>query len=378
MMMALGGCVLALLMLALGGDSVLKGASGLSRRFGWSPFVTGLLLVAFGTSIPELAVNARAFFTGSQSLALGNAIGSNIVNFGLTLGLAAIVAPLLVRWRALAPLLICLIVATIALIALGYDGVLSRIEGLIFVIVFFVIVMIAIARSRAESEDLRNELAAFIRPGQKGFLTTVQNFLLVLLVLVGAYGPNLAPVVVGVLEFLLLFGISGVGVMLHRRSKLLQTDADFEGPGTSLLRFAIGALLLYFGAGWLVQYAPIVGAAWGMTPLLTGLIVVAIATALPEAVAAMSAARRGQGDMVVGHVIGSSLFNLLIVVGGMAALRDLPIPASFVGFELPAALAVSLLLYPMLRRDLQISRAEGWVLFVSFIAWVIFELLLSR
>ena len=75
MIMALGWCVLALVMLALGGDSVLKGASGLSRRFGWSPFVTGLLLVAFGTSIPELAVNARAFITGSQSLALGNAIG---------------------------------------------------------------------------------------------------------------------------------------------------------------------------------------------------------------------------------------------------------------------------------------------------------------
>ncbi len=82
--------------------------------------------------------------------------------------------------------------------------------------------------------------------------------------------------------------------------------------------------------------------------------------------------------MVVGHVVGSSLFNLLIVVGGMAALRDLPVPASFVAFELPAALAASLLLYPMLRRDLQISRAEGAVLLLAFIAWVIFELSLSR
>jgi cation:H+ antiporter len=316
MVMALGGCVLALLMLALGGDSVLKGASGLSRRFGWSPFVTGLLLVAFGTSIPELAVNARAFHTGSQSLALGNAIGSNIVNFGLTLGLAAIVAPLLVRWRALAPLLICLIVATIALIALGYDGVLTRIEGSIFVAAFFVIVVIAVIRSRRETPELQEEITGFLKTG--------------------------------------------------------------DGLGLNLLRFAIGAVLLYFGARWMVQYAPIVGTGWGMTPLLTGLIVVAIATALPEAAAAMSAARRGQGDMVVGHVIGSSVFNLLIIVGGMAAFRDLPVPASFVGFELPAALAVSLLLYPMLRRDLQISRAEGWVLFVSFVAWVVFELLLSR
>ncbi len=316
MIMALGWCVLALIFLALGGDSVLKGASGLSRRFGWSPFVTGLLLVAFGTSIPELAVNARAFVTGSQSLALGNAIGSNIVNFGLTLGLAAIVAPLLVRWRALAPLLICLIVATIALIALGYDGVLTRIEGLIFVLAFVVVVAVAVLRSRRETPELQDEIAGYLKTG--------------------------------------------------------------DGLGLNVLRFIIGAVLLYFGAQWLVQHAPIVGTAWGMTPLLTGLIIVAIATALPEAFAAMAAARRGQGDMVVGHVIGSSLFNLLIVVGGMAALRDLPIPASFVGFELPAALAVSLLLYPMLRRDLQISRAEGWVLLLSFVAWVVFELMLSR
>jgi cation:H+ antiporter len=115
-----------------------------------------------------------------------------------------------------------------------------------------------------------------------------------------------------------------------------------------------------------------------MSPLLTGLIVVAIATALPEAVAAVQAARRGQGDLVVGHVIGSSVFNLLIVVGGMAALRDLPIPASFVRFELPAALAASLLLYPMLRRDLRISRGEGALLLAAFAAWAVFEILLSR
>lgn len=316
MILSLGWCLLALLLLALGGDSILKGASGLSRRFGWSPFATGLLLVAFGTSIPELAVNARAFVVGSQSLALGNAIGSNIVNFGLTLGLAAIAAPLLVRWRALAPLLICLILATLALIALGFDGVLTRVEGLMFVIAFAIVVAVALVRGRRETPEVQEELSGFLKTG--------------------------------------------------------------DGLGLNLVRFAIGAALLYFGALWLVRHAPIVGTAWGLSPVLTGLIVVAIATALPEAIAAVSAARRGQGDIVVGHVIGSSLFNLLIVVGGMAALRDLPIPTSFVGFELPAALAASLLLYPMLRRDLQISRPEGWVLLFAFVAWVVAELLLAR
>ena len=314
--MAIGWCVLALLLLALGGDSVLKGASGLSRRFGLSPFATGLLLVGFGTSIPELAVNLRAFVVGSQNLALGNAIGSNIVNFGLTLGVAAIAAPLLVRWRTLAPLLLCLVVATIALAALGYDGVLTRIEGLLFVAAFVAVLAWAWVRGRGEPEELQAQIAEYLRTG--------------------------------------------------------------DGLGLNLLRFALGGTLLFFGAKWLVAHAPIVGAGWGFTPLLTGLIVVAIATALPEAVAAVMAARRGHGDIVVGHVIGSSLFNLLIVVGGMAALRPLPIPASFVGFELPAALAVSLLLYPMLRKDLQISRAEGWVLTLAFVLWVVFEIVLTR
>ena len=316
MAMALGWCVLALVLLALGGDSVLKGASGVARRLGLSPFVTGLLLVAFGTSIPELAVNARAFFTGSQNLALGNAVGSNIVNFGLTLGLAAMVAPLVVQWRALAPLLACLVAATIALMALGYDGVLTRLEGAVFVLAFVLVVAWTLWRGRTEHPEVRQELSDYL--------------------------------------------------------------ATTDVPWRNVVRFVVGAVALYFGAVWLVEHAPVVGMQWGLSPLLTGLLVVAIATALPEAAAAIGAARRGGGDIVVGHVVGSSVFNLLLVVGGMAAHRDLPIPASFVRFELPAALAATLVLYPMLRKDLQISRAEGTVLFLGFLAWVVAEVMWSR
>ena len=112
---AWGYFALGLLLLALGGDSIVKGASGLAQRIGASPFVAGLLLIAFGTSLPELAVNARAVWVGSQELALGNAVGSNIVNLGLTLGLAAVVAPILVRMRVLSPLLVLLALASLAL-----------------------------------------------------------------------------------------------------------------------------------------------------------------------------------------------------------------------------------------------------------------------
>ena len=314
MWQAIGLFVLGLVLLALGGDSIVKGAAGLARRRGASTFVAGLVVVAFGTSLPELAVNARAVFTGSQALALGNAVDSNVVNIGLTLGAAALTAPLLIRWRALAPLLLCLLLATLALIGAGWDGVLTRVEGVLLLVAFVVVFVVCLGRSRSQEPELEATLSAFAQ--------------------------------------------------------------SRAGLAMNLLRIAIAIVLLYFGARWIVQSAPIIGLALGMEPLLTGLLVVAIATALPEVAAAVAAARRGQGDIVAGHVIGSSVFNLLVVLGGMAAVRDVPIPASFVRLELPAAFAFALMLFPMLRGDHRISRTEGAVLLVAFGAWIAFELFL--
>ncbi|MGH8030980.1 MAG: sodium:calcium antiporter [Luteimonas sp.] len=316
MLDAVGLFVLGLALLALGGDSIVKGASGLAQRFGASPFTVGLLVVAFGTSLPELAVNARAVVTGSQSLALGNAVGSNIVNIGLTLALAAIAAPLLIRWRALSPLLLCLMVATLLVMGAGWDGVLTRVEGVVLLVGFVAVLAACLARSRREPPELHHALAGFARTSTG----LVQN----------------------------------------------------------LLRVAIAIALLYFGARWVVGSAPVIGIALGMAPLVTGLLVVAIGTALPEMAAAVMAARRGQGDLVAGHVIGSSVFNLLVVLGGMATIRDVPMPASFVRFELPAALVFAAMLAPMLRGDFHVSRREGVVLLLAFVAWLAFEIVLLR
>ena len=303
---------LGLVLLALGGDSMVKGASGLAQKFGASPFIAGLLLVAFGTSIPELFVNARAYAVGAQDLALGNAVGSNIVNFGLTLGLAALAAPLLIRMRLLSPMLVVLVLATLAVILFGLDGVISQLEGIVLLLAFVAMLAFMLVRSSRESAEVLESVAAYA----------------------------------------------------DTRSVLW----------LNVLRFIVAVALLYFGAKFVVSSAPILGASWGLSPLLVGLLPVAIGTALPEVAAAIAAARRGQGDMVAGHVIGSSLFNLLVVVGGMAALRPLPLPASFVRLELPAAIVFALMLYPMLRGDLRISKGEGGVLFVAFLGWVVLEL----
>ena len=304
--------ILGLALLALGGDSIVKGASGLAQRVGASPFVAGLLLVAFGTSLPELAVNLQAVVSGQQALALGNAIGSNIVNFGLTLGAAAFVAPLVIRWRSLSPLLLLLLLGTLLVIAFSLDGTLGRLEGLGMLAAFVAVVAFVLMRTRRESPEVQAAIAGYAR---------TQTVL-----------------------------------------------------GLNLLRFAIAAALLYFGARLVVGNAPVLGAAMGMTPLLTGLLPVAIATALPEMAAAVAAARRGQGDMVAGHVIGSSLFNLLVVLGAMAAWQPLPMAASFVRFELPAALLVALMLVPMLRGDLRISKGEGGILLLALLGWIAMEL----
>ncbi len=315
MLETIGLFLLGLILLALGGDSIIKGSAGLARRFGASPFVTGLLLVAFGTSLPELAVNARAVFAGQPALALGNAVGSNIANIGLTLGAAALAAPLLVRWRALSPLLLVLLLATVAVIALGLDGVLSRLDGAILLAAFVAVLVFALMRAHREQAEVRAEIDAFA--------------------------------------------------------------ATQTGLTLNLVRVAIAIALLYFGARWIVQSAPALGLALGMEPLLTGLLPVAIGTALPEVAAAIAAARRGQGDLVAGHVVGSSLFNLLVVIGGMAVLGDVVVPASFLRFELPAALAFALLLVPVLRGDLRVSRADGGMLVLALLAWIAFELLMA-
>lgn len=312
---AIGLLLGGLVALALGGDSIVKGAMGLSQRFGASPFGAGLVVVAFGTSVPELAVNARAIHLGQPALALGNAVGSNIVNIGLTLGVAALVAPLALRWRLLSPLLVSLLAATALAIVLSLDGRLSRIDGVVLLAGFVIAIVACAMRARSGSAEVRGSLEAFANTSTDG----LQN----------------------------------------------------------ALRIGIALVLLYYGAGWVVRGALPVAEAMGFEPLLAGLLVVAIGSALPEVAGAVAAARRGQGDIVAGHVLGASLFNVLVVVGGMAAWRGIEVPASFVRLEWPAALAFALLLLPVVRGDFRVSRAEGGWLLAAFAGWLVLEVLLS-
>ncbi|HGK7305629.1 TPA: sodium:calcium antiporter, partial [Stenotrophomonas maltophilia] len=306
--------LLGLLLLALGGDSIVKAVAGLAQRFGTSAFTAGLLLLGVATSLPELAVNARALLVGQLELALGNAIGSSIANLGLTLAVAAIAAPLLLRARLQGVLWWSLLAAGLLLIVFGLDGRLQRWEAGVLVAGFVLVQIVLLRRGRLEAPDVQAVIA---------------------------------------------------------ESALSRTSLPLN-----VLRVLIAALTLYWGARLVVGAAADFGAALGWTPLLVGLLPVAIGTTLPEVAAAIAAARRGHGDMVLGHVLGSSVVNLLLVIGAMGLLQPLALPASFVRLELPALLAFALVLYPMLRGDLKISRGEGGVLLGAFVAWLGLEIAL--
>ena len=316
MINALGMFLLGLFLLLLGGDSVLKGAAGLAQRLGLSQFAAGLLLVAFATSVPELVVNAYAIAVGQGDLALGNAVGSNIVNIGLTLGVSALFAPVLISMRLLAAEIVFILVATGAVLLFGLDGNIARWEGGVLLAGFAAFLLFVFRRGRQEAPEVQAELTEFA-------LTS---------------------------------------------SALAQ----------NMVRLAMAAALLFFGSRLVVQNAPAIGMALGMGSMLTGLLVLAIGTALPEVVTAVIAASKGQGNVVAGHVLGACLFNLLFVVGGMALVRPLPLPASFITLELPAAMAFALLLYPVLGGDLKVSRREGALLVLAFAAWVAFEIFVAR
>ena len=309
---AIGYFLFGLFLLLLGGDSVVRGASGLAQRLGLSPFLAGLLLVSFATSLPELAVNGYALRHGQVELALGNAIGSNIVNISLTLALAAIAAPLLVNMRILAAEVVFIVVATGVVLFFALDGAISRGEGALLLLGFVGVLFFVFKRGRDEPDDVRLELEKYA----------------------------------------------------HTGTALMQ----------NLARLVIGAVVLYFGSRQIVVNAPTLGQAWRLSALTSGMTVVAVGTALPELTTALLAARQGQGNVVAGQVLGSCLFNLLVIIGGMAVIEPLAMPASLVGIALPVAMAFGLVLYPVITGASRMGRRSGGLLLALCMAWLLYAL----
>lgn len=313
MLMSIGALLAGLVLLVWSADRFVAGSAATARNLGVSTLIVGLTVVGFGTSAPEMLVSGIAAATGNPDLGVGNAIGSNIANVGLILGICALVRPLTLHSKALRrelPLLLAIMLGALALLS---DGTLSRIDGFILL------------------------------AGMGGLI----GWLVWLGVKTGADDPLTAEMI---------------------------GDVPDEMPlGRALLWLLIGLLVLLGSARMMVWGAVNIAQSLGIPDVVIGLSVVAIGTSLPELAASLAATLKGEDDIAIGNVLGSNMFNLLGVLGLPGAIAPGPIPPDVLTRDFPAMLILTLLIFVVgwgTRRPARLPRPAGLLLVVSFCAYM--------
>lgn len=336
--LALVSLVFGIGLLTLGADALVRGSAGLAERFGLSPLVIGLTIVAFGTSMPEIAVSVGSAVIGDGGVALGNAVGSNIFNVLVVLGGAAVLQPLAVDRHLVRLDLPIMIFTAVLVLALSLDGTLGRGDGalLVTVGVLYTLVLLRLAKE----EDPLARGARALRASQHVAADA------------GGDPARDAP---------------GTTAPPHR------------SVARQVAGIAFGLMMLAAGARYLVTGAETVARAVGASELVIGLTVVAAGTSLPELATSFIAAARGQRDIAIGNVVGSNIFNALFVLGaaGMVERGGVPVPVGVRTFDLPVMIAVSAACLPIFFTGWSISRREGW-LFLGYYGAYLLYLALSH
>lgn len=307
--------VIGLVLLIGGAELLVRGASRLAIAAGVSPLVVGLTVVAYGTSAPELAVTTQSTFAGQADIALGNVVGSNISNVLLVLGLSAMAGPLIVA-RQLIRLDIPLMVGLSFLVFfMGLDGNIGRFDGIILVAGAIIYTIVVIHKSRRENKALQLEL-------DEALVETISTSPLQILLQVGF--------------------------------------------------IVVGLAMLVTGADWLVDGAVAVAELLGVSKLVIGLTVVAVGTSLPEVATSVVASLRGERDIAVGNVVGSNIFNILLVLGASSAIAPagVGVSAAALRFDIPVMIIIAVACAPIFFTQDCIERWEGALFFGYYIAYV--------
>jgi cation:H+ antiporter len=311
--------LVGLLALVGGGELLVRGASAIAAAIRISPLVIGLTVVAFGTSAPELGVSLQAAYSGAADVAVGNVIGSNILNVLFVLGISTLVAPLVVSSQLVrydVPVMIALSFFTWFLAS---DGSLGCLDGIILFAILIVYIVMCIRLSRRESAQVQREFADEFAAEKKSKLHFVFQLVLIL----------------------------------------------------------AGLVLLGFGSNWLVSGAVSVATWFGVSELLIGLTVVAAGTSMPEVVTSVMASVRGQRDIAVGNVVGSNIFNLAFVLGLSSAVSPAGMTVSdqAIWFDFPVMCCVALACFPIFITGMRISRWEGFLFVVGFVVYTVVRIL---
>lgn len=309
-----------LIVLILGAELLVRGASRLAAAFGVSPLVIGLTIVAIGTASPEIAVSLQAAANGQGDLTLGNVLGSNIFNILFILGVSAIVAPIVIAEQLIrkdAPIMLAVSLLTFGL---AFDGNLGFMDGAILLFFLVIYIIFALRQSRSESKEVQNEYAE------------------------------------------------------EYSAKVPRTKKNTLANALSILA---GLGLLVLGSRWLVDSAVIIARALNVSELVIGLTIVAIGTSLPEVATSIIAAFKGESDIAVGNAVGSNIFNLLGVLGlgALLAPGGISVAERVLRFDFPVMVFVALVTLPVFFIDSRISRIEGSLLLGYYVLYMTFVVL---
>jgi len=310
--LAIGGLVL----LFLGGESLVRGAVGLARKLDVSPLFTGLVVVGFGTSAPEFVVCLEAALRGQYDITIGNIVGSNIANLMLILGVAAMIQPILSRASILKRDGLAMLLASVMLVGLAFLGEVSRPVGLLLLVLLIGFITVCWISERAQNNSNAGELEEEIEEIGK---LPGRAWLAVLAVLVG-----------------------------------------------------IAALVI--GSNMLIEGATRIALAYGISQAVIGVTLVAIGTSLPELAAVIVAAIRNHADVALGNVLGSNVFNVFGMLGLTAMIEPLAINRAFLDLDMWVMLGVSALLLVFLTTGNRLNRGESLLLLAGYAAYVVFLL----
>ncbi len=314
MILYLAAIIAGFAILVWSADKFVEGAASTAKHLGMPSLLIGILIVGFGTSAPEMVVSAIAAMEGNPALALGNALGSNIVNIALILGITAIVAPITVNSKIVKkeiPLLLLIVLAS------GYlllDNSLTLGEGIVLISGFFTLIAWSIVSAfRGRGDTLEAEMD----------------------------------------------------------SELIEHEMTLKA---GIIWLIIGLVLLIASSRLLVWGAVGVAHEFGVSDLIIGLTIVALGTSLPELAASVIAARKGEHDIAIGNVVGSNMFNLLAVIGIatiIAPMNGIPVEVLNRDWIVMFALTVALLVmaYGFRSKEGKITRFEGMILVVCYIAY---------
>jgi cation:H+ antiporter len=311
LMISLFALVIGGLVLGYGADLFVDGASKLARRFGISPLVIGLTVVAFGTSAPEMAVNILAAIQGNNGIVMGNVVGSNIFNVFVVIGVCAVIKPLLVTGQIVKIDIPIMAVASLATWWFAQNGVIEKYEALILVLGIVGYTLLQLQLSKKEKQAVKEEYAEEYSQGNSSLKSTL---------------------------------------------------------------FLIGGLLLLVGGARMFVYgATEIARLWGVSEQVIALTIVSIGTSLPELAASIAATLKGEREIAIGNVVGSNLFNILCVLGfsGIFSTSDILTDLPMRSIDIPLMVLGAVIMAPLARFRGKFERAVGILMLISYGAYVI-------